>query len=130
MLMFGQNFKVKVLWGCWCLGGILKSMLGRDSENESLSRFVQEIVIWTQPSGPLCLWQCFHYIIELLNLKFTFDNFAPVSINNWWESPSELFAKWGVRDMARRWMFYNFGPKWIKISSLKSIWDIYSRTKK
>ena len=35
-------------------------MLGRDSEDEIWSRFVFELMIWTQPSGPLCLWQCFH----------------------------------------------------------------------
>ena len=43
-------------------------MLSRDSEAEMWSRFVFELVIWpqeitfarwTQPSGPLCLWQCF-----------------------------------------------------------------------
>ena len=43
-------------WGSW------------DSEDEIWSRFVFELVIWpqevtlvrwTQPSGPLCLWQCF-----------------------------------------------------------------------
>ena len=34
---------------CWCLVEILKLMLNRFS------------VIWTQPSGPLCLWQCFIY---------------------------------------------------------------------
>ena len=43
-------------------------MLGRDSEDEIWSRFVFELVLWpqevtlvsrTQPSGPLCLWQCF-----------------------------------------------------------------------
>ena len=42
-------------------------MLSRDSEDEIWSRFVFELVIWpqevtlvrwTQPSGPLCLWQC------------------------------------------------------------------------
>ena len=40
----------------------------RDSEDEMWPRFVFELVIWlqeitlarwTQPSGPLCLWQCF-----------------------------------------------------------------------
>ena len=36
---------------------ILKLMLGRDSEDEIWSRFVFELVIWTQPLGPLCLWQ-------------------------------------------------------------------------
>ena len=43
-------------------------MLSWDSEDEMWSRFVFELVIWlkevtlerwTQPSGPLCLWQCF-----------------------------------------------------------------------
>ena len=34
-------------------------MLGRDSEAEIWSRFLFELVIRTQPSGPLCLWQCF-----------------------------------------------------------------------
>ena len=34
-------------------------MFGRDSEDETWSRFLFELVIWTQPSGPLCLWQCF-----------------------------------------------------------------------
>ena len=38
-----------------------KSMLGQDSEDEIWSRFVFELVIWTQPSGPLCLWQRFHF---------------------------------------------------------------------
>ena len=28
------------------------------SRHEIWSRFVYELVIWTQPSGPLCLWQC------------------------------------------------------------------------
>ena len=38
---------------------MFKLMLGRDSEDENWSRFVFELVIWTQPWGPLCLWQCF-----------------------------------------------------------------------
>ena len=38
-------------------------MLGRDSEDENWSIFVFELVIWTQPSGPLCLWQCFNYCL-------------------------------------------------------------------
>ena len=32
-------------------------MLNQNSEIV-WSRFVQKLVIWTQPSGPLCLWQC------------------------------------------------------------------------
>jgi len=34
----------------WCLVEILRM---------KWSRFVFELMIWTQPSGPLCLWQCF-----------------------------------------------------------------------
>ena len=37
---------------------ILKLMLGQNSEDEIWSRFVFELVIRTQPSGLLCLWQC------------------------------------------------------------------------
>ena len=55
---FGQDFEAQVLWRGWCLVEILKLMLGRDSEDEIWSRFVFELVIWTQSSGPLCLWQC------------------------------------------------------------------------
>ena len=54
---FGQDFEEQVLWRGWCLVEILKMMLGRDSEDEIWSRFVFELVIRTQPSGPLCLWQ-------------------------------------------------------------------------
>ena len=39
-------------------------MLYSDSKNEIWSRFVLELVIWTQLSGPLCLWQCFSFAIE------------------------------------------------------------------
>ena len=52
---FGQNFEAYVLWRVWCLVEILKLVLGRDSEDELLSRFVFELVTWTQPLGPLCL---------------------------------------------------------------------------
>ena len=58
MLMFGWDFLL---------------MLSRDSEDEMWSRFVFELVIWlqevtlarwTQPSGPLCLWQCFLHSLK------------------------------------------------------------------
>ena len=41
-------------------------MIGRDSEDETWSRFAFENVIWTQPSGPFCLWQC-------LKIKISFN---------------------------------------------------------
>ena len=31
---FGQDFEAIVVWRGWCLVGILKLMLGRDSEDE------------------------------------------------------------------------------------------------
>ena len=39
---------------CWCYVEILNLIVNQDSEIEVWSR----LVIWTQPSGPLCLWQC------------------------------------------------------------------------
>ena len=59
-LRFGQ--KAKLLFRLWAQGlvKILKLMLGRDSEDEIWSRFVSEVVVWTQSSGPLCLWQCLY----------------------------------------------------------------------
>ena len=42
--MFGQDFEVKVWSKCWCLVKILNLI---------------KICVRTQPSGPLCLWQCF-----------------------------------------------------------------------
>ena len=60
-LNLGRDFEARfeqVLWRGWCLVEILKLTYSRDSEDEIWSRFVFELVIWTQPSGPLCLWQC------------------------------------------------------------------------
>ena len=44
-------------------------MFGWDSEDEIWSRFVFELVMWTQPSGPLCLWQCFVCRFLSINLN-------------------------------------------------------------
>ena len=74
-------------------------MLGRDSEDVILSRFVFELVIWPQevtleryiqPSGPLCLWQCFNvvpipgsflFLLLLLGKQFSllqlYSSFSP-----------------------------------------------------
>ena len=42
----------------WSLGLVEMLMFGWDFEDEIWSIFVFELVIWTQSSGPLCLWQC------------------------------------------------------------------------
>ena len=64
---FGQDFWVEVhaIFLSWSLVSILLLMFGWGYEVESrfwnCSRFVNcDLVIWTQPSGPLCLWQCFY----------------------------------------------------------------------
>ena len=66
----------------------------RDSEDEMWSRFVfdlvkwpQEVTLarWTQPSGPLCLWQCF---ILFSQSPWKLIDFAPYIswwVNFWWE---------------------------------------------
>ena len=74
-LNLGRDSEAYVLWSGWCLVDILKLMLGRDSKERIWSRFLFELVIWpqvvtlirwTQPSGPLCLWQCFDKQIKAL----------------------------------------------------------------
>ena len=49
MLMFGWDFKVNAylrFWNC-------------NTYVQDLWTVNCDLVIWTQPSGPLCLWQCF-----------------------------------------------------------------------
>ena len=69
-------------------------MLSRDSEDEMWSRFMFELLIrlqevtlarWTQPSGPLCLWQCFYIII------WSFDQGRPDIIK---QKIQEDFTRW------------------------------------
>ena len=64
-------------------------MLSRDSENKMWSRFViwpQEVTLarGTQPSGPLCLWQCFFLIIFrlFLDIKLLWQSKWPWRWNN------------------------------------------------
>ena len=61
---FGQDFEFEFYWRCWCLAEKLIRFW-----RWIWSRFMFELVIWpqvvtlirwTQPSGPLCLWQCLH----------------------------------------------------------------------
>ena len=78
---------------------ILKLMLGRYSEDEIWSRFMFELVIWlqevtfarwTQPSGPLCLWQCFFLKFRLLGI---YDNMHDKSIENFMSRVATLMNK-------------------------------------
>ena len=79
---FGRDFEAEVwsVFCSWCLVEVTKLNLGQDSEamfgqgfNFTFSRDAdawlrfwswclinRDSVIWTQPSGPLCLWQCFY----------------------------------------------------------------------
>ena len=60
-------------------------MLSRDSEDKMWSRFViwpQEVTLarWTQPSGPLCLWQCLIIAIDIAVLHQTTRKTSNVGI--------------------------------------------------
>ena len=99
--------EVKSIFCCWPLVAIMKIILGRDSEamfgqdfeDEIWSRFVWELVIWpkevtlvtrTQPSGPLCLWQCFFLILCLFSYVYYLARWTSVLFGGerdfclWW----------------------------------------------
>ena len=106
--IYSEGGKVRLLsaledlrCGGGCLVEILKMIPVWDSEDVICSRSVWELVIWTQPSGPLCLWQCFsvflcdvtfisdigwcgHYGDKLLTVLFClFDHIWTVGHNFW-----------------------------------------------
>ena len=76
-------------------------MLSRDSEDEMWSRFVFELVIWpqevtlvrwTQPSGPLCLWQCFFIGLDgEINSVFVCFSFV-YFVENVYKKDSAIYA--------------------------------------
>ena len=75
MLMFGWDFLL---------------MLSRDSEDEMWSRFMFELLIWlqevtlarwTQPSGPLCLWQCLLLFFTFW-ITFSLDSLVLICLKN------------------------------------------------
>ena len=103
-LMFGWDFEVDPC---------------RDSEDKIWSRFLFELLIWTQPSGPLCLWQClllfsaclaFKQIkagtlssLLLLNSKTILFSFFNLQSNNWhwimqWNIIISLYTLWTLWD--------------------------------
>ena len=73
---------------------ILKLMLDQISSSESRPRFVFELVIRTQPSGPLCLWQCLN-----INFRLTVRgiNFSPIFSPHLVTNPSSQTLKYKFR---------------------------------
>ena len=80
----------------------LRFLVTRDSEYEMWSSFVSELVIWpqeitlarwTQPSGPLCLWQCFNkiYFLYLAPIKKIIDIFILVLLCRRWYDAYDVF---------------------------------------
>ena len=65
---FGQDFVAQVSWRGWCLVGILKMMLGRDSDYEIWSRFVLELVIWPNQ-------------VTLVSTRFSNSGFCHLGVN-------------------------------------------------
>ena len=109
MLMFGWDFKVNAylrFWNC-------------NTYVQDLWTVNCDLVIWTQPSGPLCLWQCFFIFLALVPYKIcpqrinrgiiygltkrqrTASNFAP------WRHNS---TKTLVSDLPHRWKYHSSVP--------------------
>ena len=115
-------------------------MLSRDSKDEICSRFVFELVIWpqdvtlarwTQPSGPLCHWQCFTILFPPSPLQEAFykqlhlsrppSPLSPPSPPPWcstvsaaWKnSSSEIKAEQKILDHAIGWLGRKEEMGWI-----------------
>ena len=81
-------------------------MLSQDSEDEMWSRFMFELLIWlqevtlkrwTQPSGPLCLWQCFLSLSGDLGIGLVWDNhLIPYNISVWILKSCSNYLWWVV----------------------------------
>ena len=74
--------KAKLLFRLWAQG------LVKISKLKFRQHLKLEFVIWTQPSGPLCLWQCLYSIFQKLfvcSFPKAFDDisnqFAPLHFN-------------------------------------------------
>ena len=135
------------LFCCWCLVVAMKLILGRDSglvwsrflslsfvemvmfgwDFEVVwSRFVFELVIWpkevtlvrwTQPSGPLCLWQCLHtFLFYLSNLwhLITWTNLV---------SPAMAGCVWYVCHL-RCWLFFSQDKCGVYLKKVLMWWNI------
>ena len=79
--------------------------------NDPEVRFVFELVIWpievtlvsrTQPSGPLCLWQCFHCS------RYVW--YCP----GWRASQYKLFCPENVADLLHLGFIFNFPSDWVE----------------
>ena len=70
-IKFRRDFEAEAVFCCWCLVEVTKLNLGQNFKFKFSraadiiviwSRFVNcKLVIWTQPSGLLYLWQCFTF---------------------------------------------------------------------
>ena len=79
----------------------LKLLLGRYYEDEIWSRFFWTLVKWyeevtlvtrTQPSGPLCLWQCFHTPSKKCKLLL-FVFWIKILITTWGDGEEQELTK-------------------------------------
>ena len=94
----------------WCLVEILKMKFDQDT-------YVFELVIWTQPSGPLCLWQLFVVtVINMLTLGIRRTCIIFRYIWNWFEavSATAILQLCARRDPKRQL----WNQKWPAMTSL------------
>ena len=94
---------------------ILKLIPVGDSEVWNLIKICVQLVIWTQPSGPLCLWQCFLYKFYLFFWKWTWGEWKMCLVYSIFVLNCIELQKWPVnwiwRDLFRsKWVV----DKWIK----------------
>ena len=82
--MFGRDFEVDA-WSIFWRWNFIK-ICGRTCDMTKISYF-GILVSWTQPSGPLCLWQCFmamdlitslhlHTCNAARNISFSYSNIS------------------------------------------------------
>ena len=88
-------------------------MLSRDSEDKMWPRFViwpQEVTLarWTQPPGPLCLWQCFSWMwtVNIGTLWSSFLHPANMCLLLLIEDKNE--NHYLLPEGHRRWMVWSF----------------------
>ena len=91
MVMFGWDFEVDARLGFWrCLIKICVWTCDMTQEVTLVSR--------TQPSGPLCLWQCFFFWkVERLQKYQVFDKICIFHRSASWPDGSEMSGKEGEK---------------------------------
>ena len=100
-------------------------VFGWDFEAEIWSRFVFEFVWtligWTQPFGPLSLWQCLHIFAEIIPGKWSYiksESIAQVSYS-WWCVHTRGKVLFYLRNVDLVFHVFQIWPRVLKKSTLE-----------